>query len=333
MNIVYANYGGLNVVNILKDNYNKNGFIKINVSNDVFTDPDIGVYKFLDIKIDDNGTIFEDRFPEGTLFTYPEQKYKTENTLILTSCNRIEAVLLGIAVNSRIIKHDFNLIIVDSSTPHLSATDAVNMHVSDDPYNLISKDNYNPHWHMLEDYIKTIPNIKEYRIIHESPRLNKQVGEATLMSLGLVSAGLLGSKYAIKLTGVCHLKYDIFGKLEEYCGEYTISTFKRTFFDVPSTRVLLCNPSEFGSYVSNWGWYYWIREYGIDIEHKLELLINRYIPKDKHNYLPFDESNILVDEGDGKLDIRGAIMKNLTIHNLLACDDVWIQKFINGGIC
>ncbi len=330
MRILQANYGGLDVVELIQEHYNKHGCIRLNVSNDTFTDPNVGVFKFLDIKIDDNNTIYEDRLPEGSIFNYPEQIYKQENTLVLTSCNRIEQILLAIAVNSRIIKEDFNLVIVDSSTPHLTANDAINMHISDDPYNIINYNNYNPYWEQLEGYIKGINNIKEYRIIHESPRLNKQVGEATLMSLGLLSASMLGGKHAVKLTGVCHLKYDIFAKLNKYCEDYTVSTFKRTFFNVPSTRVLLCNPSEFCSYLSKWGWYYWVREYGIDIEHKMEKLINKHI--EKHNYLPMDESNILVDNGDGKIDIRNAIMQNLIDHNLIDCDDIWIKKFLNGDI-
>jgi hypothetical protein len=330
MKIISALWGGLDVKSVVEERFINNEFIKFCASNDYFTDPMPGFEKHFQIAIEDDGEIIMDIVYEGAHFEYPKQKYKPENTLVLTSCNRVEQVLLALAVNSKIIKEPFNLVIVDGSTPHLDANGAINMHRGDDPYNLINNKNYNPNWELFEEYVQTIPNIKDYRIIHQSPRLEKQVGEANLMAVGLTAAAMMGSKYAIKLSGVCHLKYNIFEHFVEYCGENDVSTYKRTGYPQKSTRVLLCRPDKFGATLVESGWGDWVYTYDF-IERKLERIITNSIPK-SFNHLQLDERDIIVDEGLGRNDHREIITQNLEKHGLLDSDDKWIKHFIEGNI-
>lgn len=330
--IVKAVYGGADVREIIEKKYLHNNIIELSVNNDVFGDPLPFVVKTMDIEIDDDGKIFKYVANEGENFRYPKQKYRRENSLILTSCNRIEQVLLAIAVNKEIIKDKFNLIVVDCSTPRLTVSSGVAMHKSDDPYNLINDFNYNPNWEIIEDYVSSISKISNFQMIHMSPRMSKQPGEAIMTSVGINVASLLGSKYAVKLTGVCNLKYDVFSKLDEYVGNCSVATWRRTGFgNQKSTRIFACNPSELNPAFNNVGYFGWVNEYDF-IERKFERIINNSFSVDKINHLDLDERDILVDEGVGRNDHRTIIYDNLIKHNLLDCDDVWIRKFLNNEI-
>jgi hypothetical protein len=256
------------------------------------------------------------------------EKYKIDNALILTSCNRVDQICLALSVNSRVINHPFTLIVVDSSTPNLDANDAITMHIGDDPYNLINDKNYNPNWQLIEEHIKTLPNIKEYRVIHQSPRQEKQVGEAELMSLGITSASMLGCKYGIKLTGVCHLKRNPF---DDKLGDESVYTWKRTVFPEKSTRVVMFKPDQFAPLLAQQGWSEWVDTYDV-IERKLEKIINKNLSDDKIKHFNLDEKDIIVDEGIGRNDYREIITNNLIIHNLLDCDDKYIKSFLEGNI-
>ena len=330
--IVSAEYGANNwidVKNIIEENYIKDGEIRFSVNNDVFTDPEQYVTKSLKIVIDDNGTIIEYTAFEGENFIYPKTKYNQCNTLVLTSCNRIDQILFAIAVNKEIIKEDFNLVVADCSTTNRNLEDGVEMHKSDDPYNLINEKNYNPNWQLIQKYVDTIPKIRDFRIIHLEPRLAKQVGEANLSSLGLNTAALLGSKYAVKLTGVCHLKYDVFEKLKEYIGDNTAATWRRTSFPQKSTRVFACRPDKLNSMFMEAGFSEWVYEYDF-LERKFERILNKNI--DSMNHMDIDERDVIVDEGVGRHDHREILTNNLEKHGLLNSSDEHIQKFLNGEI-
>jgi hypothetical protein len=329
--VIKAIYGGKDVKDIIERRYILNNIIKVAVNNESFGgDPMFGVYKTLDIEIDHDGKLISYKANEGENYIYPQQKHKSRNTLIITSCNRIDQILFAIAVNKEVIKEDFNLVVADCSTPHLDSYNAINMHRGDDPYNLINDQNYNPNWTMIEDYVKTIPKIKEFKIIHVDPRMNKQVGEAYLIGLGVHAAALMGSKYAIKLTGVCHLKYDIFKKFNELVGESGVATWIRTGFnDLKSTRVFMGKPDELTIALVKAGFYEWIYEYDI-VERKFEKIINKYM--DNYNHMHIDERDIIVDEGIGRTDHREILTKNLEKHGLLNSKDPWIEKFLSGDI-
>lgn len=329
LNVISAVYGGLNVAEIVK-NYIKDDVLNICAGNHVFGDPQVGVCKTLDLILEYDGEIIETYANEGETFIFPKQKHSGVNTLILTSCNRIEQILFAIAVNKEIIKNEFNLIVADCSTPNLKCEEGVALHQSDDPYNLINKSNYNSDWTLIEKYVKTIPKIKEFSIIHIEPRMTKQMGEANLITLGLSQTVLLGSKNFIKLTGVCHLKYDIFNKFKDL-GEEEIVTWRRSGFgNQISSRVFGGRSEKVSVALINAGWSDWLLDHDF-IERRMERVIKKYISPD---FIPpeLDERDIIVDEGIGRHDHRDILMKNLKNHNLLESNDPWILKFLNGEI-
>lgn len=331
ISIIKATYGGKDVKNIIESRYIKDDVISVSVINESFDgDPMFGVSKTLDIEFYHDDKLVTYSANEGENYIYPMQKHKKLNTLVLTSCNRINQILFAIAVNKEIIKEDFNLIVVDCSTPHLDANNAINMHRGDDPYNLINIQNYNPNWTMIEEYVKTISKIREFKIIHVDPRMNKQVGEAYLVALGVTAATLMGSKYIIKLTGVCHLKYDIFERFGELIGDHGVATWKRTGLpDQKSTRVFIGKPDELTIAIAKAGFYEWVYEYDV-IERKFQKITNKYI--DKCNHIDLDEADIIVDEGMGRSDHREILTKNLEKHGLMNSQDPWIKEFLSGLI-
>ena len=326
--IIEAKWGDLDVASVIEEKFIHNNEIHFCATNTHFTDPNVGYTKELKLIIEYNGEIIEEIVNENANFHFPSPKYQTNNALIITSCNRVDQICLALSVNSRIINYPFTLIVVDSSTPHLDANGAIMMHKGDDPYNLINDSNYNPNWELIEKHIKTLPNIKNYRVIHQSPRQEKQVGEAELMSLGIISASMLGCKYGIKLTGVCHLKRNPF---DDKLDEESVYTWKRTSYGHKSTRVVMFRPDEFGALLSQQGWSEWVYTYDF-IERKLEKIINKNLPINKIKHFDLDERDIIVDEGVGRNDHRGIITNNLIKHNLLDCNDKYIQSFLQGNI-
>jgi hypothetical protein len=329
--ILSAIYGGADVKDIVQRNVIDGNSLRLSVDNNTFGDPLVGVAKQLELEIELDGEIIRYVANEGENLEYPKRKYTDRNTLILTSCNRIDQILFAIAVNKEIIKEPFNLVVADCSTPLKEMQDGIRMHQSDDPYNLINDSNYNPNWEMIEEYVKTINKIEDFKIIHVEPRMSKQIGEASLVGLGLTQAAFMGSKYFLKLTGVCHLKYDVFQKLPEYSKENAAITWRRTGFgNQKSTRVFAGRPDLLNIAFMKAGFFGWINEYDF-VERKFERIISDYLP-DSHAHLDWDETNIIVDEGIGRSDHREILTRNLEKHNLLNSDDPWIRKFINGGI-
>jgi hypothetical protein len=326
--IIKADWGGLDVSSIIRDKFLIDNKLNFRACNENFTDPKPFHAKELELVLEYNGEIVEDVINENATFQFPFSKYKIENALIITSCNRIDQICLALSVNSRIINNPFALIVVDGSTPHLDVNSAIIMHKNDDPYNLVDNKNYNSNWNLIEEHIKTLPNIKEYRVIHQSPRQEKQVGEAELMSLGITSASMLGCKYGIKLTGVCHLKKNPF---DDKLSDSYIYTWKRSHINQLSTRVLMFRPDDFGSLLIKYGWKEWVHTYDF-IEKKLERIIRKYLPTNKVSNLKIEESDIIVDGGLNDYNIRKKIMDNLIIHNLLDCNDKYIKSFLQGNI-
>jgi hypothetical protein len=328
MRIISADWGGTDVTEQIYKWFVKGNEIHLTADNHYLTDTKPGVEKILKITIEgDDGEEYYYEVNEGANLHFPQSKYLQHNTLIVTSCNRVEQVCLALSVNSRIIQEPFNLVIADCSTPYLSFADGIHMHSSDDPYNLIKDNNYNSNWGMFEEHIKTLPNIKDYKVIHLTPRLPKQRGEATLMALGSMMASMMGSKYGLKLTGVCHLKQDHLSNIKEVVGDSDFTYIKRSCCNQPSTRVLPVNNDRFTEILGKEGYSEWIDEYDF-IERKLDKIGSKY----NMNKWNGDERQWIVDEGIGRNDHRLIITENLEKHNLLDCDDYYIQKFIKGGI-
>lgn len=336
LEIISALYGAKNiekdVKNLIINNYLRNDRLDFGISNDgLGGDPIVGYEKTLKLKIALDGQEYYFEEPEGAIINFPENRYVSENCLVLTSCNRIDQICLAIAVNKEIIRDSFNLVLADGSTPHLNADEAVAMHRGDDPYNLINRNNYNPNYELVEQYVRTIGKIKSYRIVHVSPRLDKQGGEATLTAQGLLAAANLGSRYALKLTGVCNLKYDVFQTFDERMGESAAMTWKRSGFNQRSTRVFAVRPDIYMSMLSKESYYGWVRCYDF-IERRFDKLNKKHLEIVNPVDLPLDERDIIVDEGIGRNDHRYILTENLKNHNLLNSSDPWIRKFLNGEI-
>jgi hypothetical protein len=327
MKVSKALWGGVDVTDKIYQWFVRDDKISISADNHYLTDTQPGVEKILEIWIEDNGIEHYFEVNEGANLKYPQTKYVDEDCLIMTSCNRVEQCLLALAVNSRIIQKPFNLVVADCSTPDLKKEDGVRLHTGDDPYNQIKDHNYNPDWALFKKWIPTFPNIKNYEIIHVSPRLPKQRGEATLMSLGSMMGTMMGSRYGLKLTGVCHLKEDWVSNLSNLVEEYDITTIKRGSGNECSTRVTAFQNDKFSEMLSKEGYAKWIDEYDF-IERKLDKMCDRYNRKEFKG----DERSFIVDEGLGRHDHREIIMKNLEKHNLLDCDDYFIKKFKKGKI-
>jgi hypothetical protein len=327
LEIVSAIWHDLDVTHIVRSKFLTNNAIRLSADNTHFTDPAIGKSKLLKLNILYNGEHHSFEINEGANFTFPKNKYTVQDTLILTSCNRVEQVLFAAAVNSRIIKKPFNLVVADCSTPDLSTEEGVKLHISDDPYNLIKSNNYSPNWRLFEQCIPKFPNIIKHQVIHISPRLPKQIGEATLMALGITAANMMGSKYSLKLTGVCHMKYDILSDLPNLVKDNDIATIKRTGFNQPSTRVCPFRTDKMNEVLAREGFDGWVREYDF-IERKLDTITK----VGKTTQTTEDERGFIVDEGIGRNDHRHIITENLRKHNLLDSDDYFIRKFLAGEI-
>jgi hypothetical protein len=327
MKITKAEWGGVDVLDKVYHWFVRDDKLSLNASNHYLTDTKPGIEKKLHIWIEDNGVEHFFEVNEGANLKYPQTKYFDENCLIMTSCNRVEQCLFALAVNSRIIQQPFNLVVADCSTPDLKVDAGVSLHSGDDPYNQIKDHNYNPDWTLFKKWIPTFPNIKNYEIIHVSPRLAKQRGEATLMSLGSMMGTMMGSKYGLKLTGVCHLKQDWVSNLNNLVEDYDITTIKRGSSNQSSTRVTAFQNDKFSEMLSTEGYKGWIDEYDF-IERKLDIIAEKWNRKRFEG----DERSFIVDEGLGRNDHREIITANLEKHNLLDCDDYFIKKFKKGKI-
>lgn len=322
-----AIWGGIDVKDIIYQSYFKDGKIDIIVAIEYLTDPTPGIEKKLEIWLTNDDKEEYIIINEGATFRYPENKFIKENCMIITSCNRVEQVLLAIAVNSRIIRTPFNLIVCDCSTDSLSTTDGVFMHHSDDPYNSISDFNYCSDWQLFNKWIPSFPNIKNYQVIHFDPRLSKQVGEASFIAVGSMMAAMMGSRYSVKLSGVCHLVYDMMSEIDQLVEDYDIAFINRSYFNQKSTRVMAYQNDKLANILANAGYSEWINDYDF-IERKLETICRGKNVKD----LGITEHNFIADGGLGSNNTREMLLLNLEKHDLLITDDYFINKFIDGHI-
>jgi hypothetical protein len=147
------------------------------------------------------------------------------------------------------------------------------------------------------------------------------------MALGGMMGTMMGSKYGLKLTGVCHLKQDWVSNLNNLVEDYDITTIKRGSSNQSSTRVTAFQNDKFTEMLSTEGYKGWIDEYDF-IERKLDIIAEKWNRK----RFAGDERSFIVDEGLGRNDHREIITTNLEKHNLLDCDDYFIKKFKKGKI-
>ncbi len=263
------------------------------------------------------------------------------NILLLTSCNRIKQILLSLSINAQIIKQNFSAIIVDSSTPGRKVEEICQEHDNEDPYNFVKPYNYCSDISLLYEAHQYFPNIEQFKIIHYSPRLNKQRGESTSIALGLTQAALMGNirvqgeeNYCLKITGTSILKYNIISELPSLLNEKDLITWHRANIGGPqrSTRIFGCRPKPISKLILDYGWDYFIDDVYF-MEEKLAK-ISEEVPVNRLNYTGTDENNILLEGGMGLTQEQGRtkITQFINENNIDTDATPYLQEFINGGI-
>ena len=104
------------------------------------------------------------------------------NVLVVTSCNRIKQTLLALSLNAQTIRERFCVVVCDNSTPYVTPEVAVEHHRCTDPYNRVTVTNYCNDISLFSRAHQYFDNVDEFKVIHNSPLLPKQQGEATLMA-------------------------------------------------------------------------------------------------------------------------------------------------------
>jgi hypothetical protein len=266
------------------------------------------------------------------------------NILLLTSCNRIKQTLFALSLNCQTIKNQFSIVIVDNSTPKKDKS-FWNQHQADDPYNVVKENNYCSDINLLYEAQDTFkehyPHIEDFKVIHSSPRLVKQPGEATLISLGLSQAALMGFRYkgneknfCLKINGVSILKWDIITKLPELLNDCGVLTYHRANIGgwERSTRVFACRPEELNPVLLREGWYNWCDDNSGVTEQRLPRILDRNIP-DRTKFAEAGDDSVLL-EGGGAFNPLEARQKitDFIERMQITTDKPYIDEFVKGGI-
>lgn len=334
INIISAYYDELDVTDVIKS-FIKNDKLSIVPTNDIFGDPKQFKVKKLVVNYKFNEEILTAYAYEGCILNIPENKLDNNLILLLTSCNRIKQVLLALTINSFIIKKPFHVIIADSSTPNVLNQNGVDMH-NKEPYNHINLNNYCSDISLFND-IDKIKNVISHKIIHLSPRLEKVQGDATLITLGLSQAALIGNdnaknNYCLKLSGVAILREDILSDLPTILENYDAMTFHRSHFGHGeySSRVFAGRPEVLASATLKAGWKNWINPQSGDTEFRLADILNGYL-NDRVLYTKKDEF-CLLDNGGCHKDALRINIKNHIINNNIPLEIPIIKEFMDGGV-
>jgi len=264
------------------------------------------------------------------------------NILLLTSCNRIKQTLLSLSLNAQIIKQPFSVVIVDSSTPNVEAEHACNVHQGEDPYNVVKPHNYCSDISLLHDMKQYLSNVEQFKVIHYSPRLNKQRGESTSVALGLAQAALMGERnyepenYCLKLTGTSIIKYDILSELPQYLANHDVITWHRANIGgyERSTRLFGCRPDALASQIMKEGWRNWCDDDPSGVfEQRFARMIERTLPG-RVNYTGNDESEQLLEGGMAMQDSYGRerITNFIQDNNIDVNATPYLKEFMEGHI-
>jgi len=266
------------------------------------------------------------------------------NILLLTSCNRIKQTLLSLSLNCQTIKEKFSIVIVDNSTIY-QEDNICGQHQAEDPYNVVKPYNYCSDISLLHkaesEFRSYFPHIEEFKVIHSSPRLTKQRGEATLIALGLAQASLIGNhiyktekNFCMKINGVSILKWDVISQLPNLLENSDVLTYHRANIGgyERSTRVLACRPEILSGILLKEGWYNWCDDNSGVCEQRFANIISREIP-DRINFTNQGDDSVLL-EGAGAFDPlqARAKIKNFIMENNLRIDLPYIKEFMEGEI-
>jgi hypothetical protein len=262
------------------------------------------------------------------------------NILLLTSCNRIKQTLLSLSLNAQTIKGPFSVIIVDSSTEGVEPIYACNQHQGEDPYNTVKPHNYCSDVSLLYDFEKYI-SAEQFKVIHTSPRLVKQRGEATLVALGLTQAALMGERhygkenYCLKLTGTSILKYDLLSELPNHLENAGVVTWHRANIGgyERSTRIFGCRPDEMIGHIAKEGWSSWCDDTTGVFEQRFANIIERVMPE-RVNYTNNDENGLLLEGGMAMQDSYGRerITQFIKENNINTYATPYLRQFMDGNI-
>jgi len=264
------------------------------------------------------------------------------NILLLTSCNRIKQTLLSLSLNAQTIKQQFSVVIVDNSTPNIEAEHACNIHQGEDPYNVVKPHNYCSDISLLHGMHQYLPNVEQFKVIHHSPRLNKQRGESTSVALGLAQAALMGERhyesenYCLKLTGTSILKYDLLSELPQHLEYHDVITWHRANIGgyERSTRVFGCRPDALASQIMKEGWRKWCDDDPSGVfEQRFARMIERTLP-DRVNYTGNDENEQLLEGGLAMQDSYGRerITQFIENNNIDVNATPYLKMFMEGEI-
>lgn len=265
------------------------------------------------------------------------------NVLLLTSCNRIKQTLLSLSLNAQIIKERFNVVIVDSSTPHLDAEKACTQIQSEDPYNVVKPYNYCADINLLYDAYRWFPQIGEFKIIHFQPRLTKQRGEATSIGLGLMQAALIGNReypdkqnYCLKLTGTSILKKDVLSELPTELADKDVMVWHRANIGgyERSTRIFGCKPDVLVGHIAKEGWSSWCDDATGILEQRFAKFLEENFDKSKINYTNTSEDDYLLEGGMAMQQIYGRVRieKFIEDNDINVYSTPYLKEFVNGGI-
>jgi hypothetical protein len=265
------------------------------------------------------------------------------NILLLTSCNRIKQTLLSLSLNAQTIKGLFSIIIVDNSTPGVEANQACDRHQGEDPYNVVKPHNYCSDTSLLYDMEQYLPsNVEQYKVIHTSPRLTKQRGEATSVALGLMQAALMGERhygrenYCLKITGTSILKYDLLSEIPSRLENAGVVTWHRANIggQERSTRVFGCRPDELVSHIAKEGWSNWCDDATGIFEQRFAEMIIRTLGQERVNYTRNDENGLLLEGSVAMHDsyARERITQFIKENNIDVNASPYLNQFMQGHI-
>ena len=261
--------------------------------------------------------------------------------LMITSCNRIKQTLLSLSINAQIIKEPFAILIVDCSTPEMDAESACNLLQAQDPYNVVKLHNYCADVDLLYDAKQYFPQALDYKVIHLSPRLQKQQGEATMVAVGLQIAAMMGSRqdfdtnYVLKLTGTSILLTDIVSQLPSLLANADVLTMHRANIggEERTTRIFGARPEILGGVFAKHGYLDYVEDLTGIYEQRFARIINTHLAN-RINYTGNDENGYLLEGGMAMQDSygRNRIEKFITDEIINTSSTPYLQEFINGGI-
>lgn len=264
------------------------------------------------------------------------------NILLLTSCNRIKQVLLSLSINAQIIKEKFSVVIVDSSTPEIDVEQACTIHQGEDPYNVVKPYNYCSDVQLLYEASRWFPEIEQFKVIHFSPRLTKQRGEATSVALGLTQAAIMGDRgknkqnYCLKLTGTSILMQDLLSNLPEKLVDKDVITWHRANIGgyERSTRIFGCKPEAIVSHIVKEGWSDWCDDASGIFEQRFARFVERTLGSEKINYTTKSEDGFLLEGGGAMQQQHGRKkIENFIQENSINIEATpYLKEFAEGKI-